>query len=107
MGVMQNIPARLYGLLFFLIFVCLVRISAYADGPAALAGVGARPLTDTLAATWFIDRVVPDQEYRMAIVVFLRGAPGWTNKKADWKWGTDEPAYSSFTIDGHTFTGES
>lgn len=69
------------------------------EGRAGIAGVGARPLTDAVAATWFIETASPG-EYRMALVVFLVGTPGWTKKHTDWDWGASEPAHSTFVVDG-------
>ena len=85
-------------------FACVVLLLA-ATGAAAdqpeLAGVGARPLTDALASTWFIRSVDSARdEYEMALVVFLAGEPGWVREKAEWTWRAEPPAYSQFVIRG-------
>lgn len=50
----------------------------------ALAGVGSRKLTDSLAATHFIRSADPAGDYVMELVVFLKGEPGWTSQKTGW-----------------------
>ena len=50
----------------------------------ALAGVGSRKLTDSLAATYFIRSADPAGDYVMELVIFLKGEPGWTSQKTDW-----------------------
>lgn len=72
-----------------------------ANGRAGIAGVGARPITDTVAATWFIESASPSGEYRMSLMVFLVGPTGWTKKPTDWHWDTQDPAQSTFLVDGH------
>jgi hypothetical protein len=67
-----------------------------------LAGVGARPLTPTLASTYFIESVAPPDTYTMAAVVFLLGEPGWTKAKTDWTFSPQSPAYSNFEFPDST-----
>ena len=62
---------------------------------AQLAGVGSRSLTDQLAATYFIRTADPKGEMVLDFVVFLKGAPGWTQTLADWTFHTAEPVASS------------
>ena len=62
---------------------------------AELAGVGSRSLTDQLAATYFIRTADPKGEIALDFVVFLKGAPGWTQTLADWTFHTAEPVASS------------
>ncbi|HEX4404576.1 MAG TPA: hypothetical protein VH560_07100 [Polyangia bacterium] len=67
--------------------------------PKGLAGVGARPLTDRLAATYFIRSVNPSGDYVMDLVVFMKGEPGWTRRKTKWTFDTSPvAAFSSFVF---------
>lgn len=84
----------------------MLAVAAVAVGPAAgraqlqtgqaVAGVGARPLTETVAATWFWESVEPPETKTMAAVFFLLGEPGWTREKTTWTWGAGDPAFSRF-----------
>jgi hypothetical protein len=66
---------------------------------AKLAGVGSRALTDRLAATYFIRSADPKGDMVIDFVVFLKGVPGWTERKTGWSFGTSEPvAFSRYTI---------
>lgn len=71
-----------------------------------LAGVGARPLAPTVAATYFIEAVVPPHTYKMAAVIFLLGEPGWTKKKTNWTLGPEDLAFSNFEFPSGTFRVE-
>jgi len=63
-------------------------------------GVGAAPLSDDLAATWFHESVTHSVDYRLGIIVFLLGKPGWTDASHDWTSGKGSPAFSTFVING-------
>ncbi len=83
-------------------WAALVLPSLALSGQTGIAGVGARPISDTVAATWFIESASPSGDYkRMSLMIFLVGPAGWTKKRTDWHWGTEDPAYSTFLVDGH------
>ena len=63
-------------------------------------GVGARPLSGSLAATWFHESVDDPVSYRLGMVVFLMGKPGWADTKNNWTSGIGSPGFSRFVIDG-------
>lgn len=65
--------------------------------------MGARPLTPTVAATWFIQAVNPPSSYEMAAVVFLIDEPGWTARKTQWSFSASNPAYSKFEFSDSSF----
>ena len=50
---------------------------------AGLSGPGARPVSPTTVASWYI------KDGRLVYVVFLRGMPGWYNKRTKWDTRTD------------------
>ena len=80
----------------------LVLSGSAAGSPTGTAGVGARPITDTVAATWFIESASLSGDYkRVSLMIFLVGPNGWTKKRTDWQWGTEDPAHSTFLVDGH------
>jgi hypothetical protein len=50
---------------------------------AGFSGPGARPVSPTTVANWYI------KDGRLVYIVFLRGMPGWYNKRTKWDTGTD------------------
>jgi hypothetical protein len=85
--------------------ISLVIAPSVSEELTSIAGVGARPLTDTLAATWFIESASTSGKH-LAMVVFLLGPPGWTKRKTEWTWGAADPAFSTFVIEGRSFRVE-
>jgi hypothetical protein len=65
-----------------------------------VVGVGASPVSGDLAATWFIESVTRPVQYKLGIIVFLLGKPGWTEAGNEWTSGKGEPAFSAFEISG-------
>ena len=64
-----------------------------------IAGVGARPLSDAVAVTWFIREAKPPDVYDVGALVFLRDEPGWTQQKTGFKFTTATPIFSEFTFE--------
>jgi hypothetical protein len=88
----------------FVIVIALVfALPAHSDD---LAGVGARPINDRVAATWFVRTADPGGTHEMAAVVFLLGRPGWTAEKTDWTFSPSWPAYSNFVFSDSSFRVE-
>ncbi len=85
-------------------FACAILLLAAAIASAEqpeIAGVGARPLSDTLASSWFVRSVDPSRDtYEMALLVFLVGDPGWVREKTEWTWSASDPGYSQFVVKG-------
>ena len=50
---------------------------------AGFSGPGARPVSPTTVANWYIN------DGRLVYAVFLRGLPGWYNKRTHWEFRTD------------------
>lgn len=50
---------------------------------ASFSGPGARPVSPTTVANWYI------KNGRLVYAVFLRGIPGWYNKRTSWNTRTD------------------
>lgn len=50
---------------------------------AGFSGPGARPVSPTTVANWYI------KDGRLVYAVFLRGIPGWYNKRTSWDTRTD------------------
>jgi hypothetical protein len=65
--------------------------------PGAVASVAARPLTDRLAVTYFIRSADPSSDTIIDLVVFMRGQPGWTKRKPEWRSATKPLAVSQFS----------
>ena len=82
----------------FVLLIFVLATAAHAQSvPERTTGVGAHPLSDSVAATWFITSKTESTK-RLAAIIFLMGAPGWTGQPTDWKWEWGDPAYSYFKV---------
>ena len=87
------------------VLVLLLLLASPASS-ADLAGVGARPIDDRIAATWFVRSADPEGTREMAAVVFLIGNPGWAEEKTRWTFSPSWPAYSDFEFPDASFRVE-
>ncbi len=85
---------------WLMVFALAVALATIADAQSSPGrGVGAHPLTDSVAATWFIESK-PDSTRRLVAIIYLMGTPGWTAQPTDWKWEWGDPAFSHFKVAG-------
>ena len=73
----------------------LLVLGAAAARADSARGVGAYPLTDRVASTWFV-QTATDSSKQLALLVFLVGPAGWTKSKTNWTFDTGDPAFSDF-----------
>jgi hypothetical protein len=60
-------------------------------------GVGAHPVSESIASAWFIQSVSPESK-TLAFLAFLKGQPGWINGGTQWDWDLGDPAHSEFQV---------
>lgn len=85
--------------LLIVLVVALARLASAQTAPQGITGVGAHPLSDAVAATWFIESTTESTK-RLAAIIYLVGTPGWTGEPTDWKWEWGNPAFSYFKVAG-------
>jgi hypothetical protein len=69
------------------------------DKPGLIAGFGAHPLSKTVSSMWFASAPMPKSGMRPALMVYYKGAPGWLDKKVDWKADAKaDPVFADFQI---------
>jgi hypothetical protein len=69
------------------------------DHPKLIAGFGAHPLSTSVSSMWFASAPMPKSGVRPALMVYYKGAPGWLDKKVDWKADAKaDPVFADFQI---------
>jgi hypothetical protein len=84
-----------------LVFLAIVLPAlAHAQTPLeSTIGVGAHPLTNSVAAMWFIESKT-EATKRLAAIVYFVGEPGWTEQATDWKSELGDPWLFYFKVAG-------
>ena len=73
----------------------LILVAAAVVRADTAPGVGAYPLSDRVASTWFV-HTATDSSKQLALLVYLIGPAGWTKAKTNWTFDMGDPAVSNF-----------